>query len=71
MAHQIGGKRVQQLVDTNGQGVATMCPICMATLQQASNGNLEIDDISDFLVEAFCEEEESPQKKQKRRRQAE
>jgi Fe-S oxidoreductase len=63
MAHQIGEKRVQQLKDANGQGVATMCPICMATLQQAADGDLEIDDISSFLVKAFCKPEEEPQKK--------
>lgn len=55
LAHQIGGKRVQQLKNANGQSVATMCPICMATLKEASNGDLEIDDISGFLVKAFCE----------------
>ncbi len=54
MAHQIGGKRVQQLKDAQGKGVATMCPICMATLQQAANGDLEIDDIASFLAKAFC-----------------
>jgi len=63
MAHQIGGKRVQQLKNANGQGVATMCPICMATLKEASDGELEIDDISSFLVKAFCEVEEKPKKK--------
>jgi Fe-S oxidoreductase len=63
MAHQIGKKRVRQLKDKNGLGVATMCPICMATLQQAANGDLEIDDIASFLVKAFCEPEEKPIKK--------
>jgi Fe-S oxidoreductase len=63
MAHQIGGKRVQQLKNANGGGVATMCPICMATLQQAANGDLEIDDISSFLVKAFCKPEKKPKKK--------
>jgi len=63
MAHKIGGKRVEQLKDANGQGVATMCPICMATLQQAANGDMLIDDISSFLVKAFCEPEEDDKKK--------
>lgn len=63
MAHQIGSKRVEQLKNANGGGVATMCPICMATLQQAANGDLVIDDISSFLVKAFCEPEEKPKKK--------
>jgi len=63
MAHEIGGKRVKQLQIANGGSVATMCPICMATLQQAANGDLEIDDISSFLVRAFCEPEEKSKKK--------
>lgn len=66
MAHQIGRKRVEQLKNANGQGVATMCPICMATLKEASDDELEIDDISSFLVKAFCEVEEKPKKKRKR-----
>jgi Fe-S oxidoreductase len=63
MAHQIGGKRVQQLKNANGRSVATMCPICMASLQQAADGGLEIDDISRFLAEAFCEPEGEREKK--------
>ncbi|MBN1423430.1 (Fe-S)-binding protein [Candidatus Fermentibacteria bacterium] len=57
-AHEIGKKRVEQLKNAEGKGVATMCPICLATLQQAAHGDLMIDDISRFLVEAFCEPEE-------------
>lgn len=55
MAHQIGRKRIQQLKAANGNGVATMCPICMATLEKASGTDLEIEDISAFLVKAYCE----------------
>lgn len=54
IAHQIGKKRVQQLKNADGQSVATMCPICMATLKEVSDETLEIDDISSFLVKAFC-----------------
>lgn len=37
MSHEIGDNRVQQLKDvTNGGAVATMCPICMASLKKAS-----------------------------------
>jgi len=68
LAHQIGGKRVQQLKDAKGQSVATMCPICMATLQQTANGDLEIDDIASLLAKAFCEPEEKPEEKRARRR---
>jgi len=39
----------------NGQGVATMCPICMATLKEASDGELEINDISCFLAKAYLD----------------
>ncbi|MCD6161443.1 MAG: (Fe-S)-binding protein [candidate division Zixibacteria bacterium] len=60
ISHKIGEKRVRQLKNANGQGVATMCPICMATLKEASNKELEIDDISSFLMKAFCEVEEKP-----------
>ncbi|MBN2576528.1 MAG: (Fe-S)-binding protein [Deltaproteobacteria bacterium] len=55
MAHQIGVKRVEQFKKVNGNRVATMCPICMATLQQATGGALEINDISSYLARAFCE----------------
>jgi Fe-S oxidoreductase len=58
VAHRIGEKRVQQLVESSGQCAATMCPICLATLKKASNGKLEIDDISSFLMKAFCDEQE-------------
>ena len=54
MSHKVGKNRVQQLKDTNGEAVATMCPICMASLKKASGGELEIEDISSFLVKAFC-----------------
>jgi hypothetical protein len=37
----------------------------MATLQQAANGDLKIDDISAYLVEAFCEPEKKPKKKKR------
>jgi len=56
MSHTIGKNRVLQLKDaTNGGAVATMCPICMASLKKASGDGLEIEDISSFLVKAFCD----------------
>jgi Fe-S oxidoreductase len=56
MSHVIGNNRVQQLKDvTNGGTVATMCPICMASLKKASGDGLEIEDISSLLVKAFCD----------------
>ena len=68
MAHEIGDKRVQQFKEAGGKKVATMCPICMATLQESANGDLEIDDISSFLVEAFCEPEETRKNKAEEKR---
>jgi len=53
-AHEIGKKRVEQLKASKGQGV-TMCPICLATLKKASNGDMEIVDISTLLADAFCQ----------------
>ena len=32
-----------------------MCPMCLATLDKVSDGELEMDDISSFLVKAFCD----------------
>ncbi len=56
MSHTIGKNRIQQFKDiTNGGAVATMCPICMASLKKASGDGLEIEDISSFLVKAFCD----------------
>ncbi len=54
-AHEIGKKRVQQLAACHADGVATMCPICMATLQKAAGAEVRIDDISGYLAKAFCE----------------
>lgn len=58
IAHQVGKKRTQQLSEHNGAGAVTMCPICMATLEMASGDELEINDISSFLVKAYCGEAE-------------
>jgi Fe-S oxidoreductase len=50
-AHAIGAKRVEQLASC-GNRVATMCPICLANLKRTAGINLEIKDISEYLVEA-------------------
>ena len=60
VAHRIGEKRVQQLKEANGDVVVTMCPICLATLRGVSEGELEMDDISEVLVEACCPGEGLP-----------
>ena len=60
-AQAIANKRMEQLAATGGNVVA-MCPICLVNLKHAAkNGNIEIKDISDYLVEAYCGE--SQQKK--------
>lgn len=56
---------------TGGKGVATMCPICMATLEKASNEELENNDISEFLMKAFCEESVKQKRSPKRNENAE
>jgi Fe-S oxidoreductase len=55
-AQAIANKRMEQLVATGGNIVA-MCPICLVNLKHASkNGDIEIKDISEYLVEAYCGE---------------
>ena len=51
-AHAIAVKRVEQLASC-GNRVATMCPICLANLKRAAGMNLEIKDISEYLIEAY------------------
>jgi Fe-S oxidoreductase len=60
-AHRIGKKRAEQLVSANGDGVATMCPICLATLNKTSNGDVSLHDISSFLAKAYCDATEAAQ----------
>lgn len=53
-ARSIAGKRIQQLAATGGS-IATMCPICLVNLKHAAEGqSLDIRDISEYLVEAYC-----------------
>ena len=56
-ARAIADKRVAQLAAEGGKEVVTMCPLCLLNLQGAANGNLSIRDISEHLVEAFCEKQ--------------
>jgi len=53
-AHEVARKRVVQLADC-GKSIVTMCPICMANLRRAANNTLEIKDISEHLVNGYCE----------------
>jgi Fe-S oxidoreductase len=52
-AHEVAQKRVAQLSEC-GNSIVTMCPICMANLRRASNGGIEIKDISEHLVNGYC-----------------
>jgi Fe-S oxidoreductase len=52
-ARQIAGKRMEQLAGT-GRDVAAMCPICLANLRSAADGNdATVRDISEYLVRAY------------------
>ncbi len=47
--------RVGQLKEA-GKNVVTMCPICLVNLQKAAHGEINIEDISSYLVRAYCPE---------------
>lgn len=51
-AREYAGKRVDQLKTACSQGV-TMCPICLVNLQKAAKGQIELQDISNVLVQAY------------------
>jgi Fe-S oxidoreductase len=51
-AKQVAEKRIEQLANA-GDRVATMCPICLLNLREASEGrDIEVHDISEYLVSA-------------------
>jgi len=54
-AQAIAAQRVEQLASC-GHQVATMCPICLANLKRAAGTALEVKDISEYLVDAYCTE---------------
>jgi Fe-S oxidoreductase len=51
-AHRIASERVNQLAEV-GDTVATMCPICWINLQQASQGKIQVNDITETLMRAY------------------
>jgi hypothetical protein len=52
-AQAIAEKRMEQLAAAGGNIVA-MCPICLINLKHAANSkNIEVKDISEYLVEAY------------------
>lgn len=46
-------KRVDQMSKVAGSGV-TMCPLCLVNLQKAAGGRMNLEDISGYLVKAYC-----------------
>lgn len=54
-AHDIADKRIAQLIK-EGSNIVTMCPICLINLKTAAGRNAVVKDISDYLVEAYCDE---------------
>lgn len=46
-------KRVGQLKQVSDRGV-TMCPLCLINLQKAAPDGIKIEDISSYLVRAYC-----------------
>jgi len=55
-AQAIAEKRIEQLAAAGGNIVA-MCPICLVNLKHAAkNRNIEVKDISEYLVDAYCGE---------------
>ena len=58
-AQAIAEKRMEQLAAAGGNIVA-MCPICLVNLKHAAKDkNIEVKDISEYLVEAYCGEPQS------------
>ncbi|MDQ0287385.1 Fe-S oxidoreductase [Desulfofundulus luciae] len=46
-------KRVDQIKKVSFRAV-TMCPICLVNLQKAAGGEIQVEDISSYLVQAYC-----------------
>ncbi len=57
-ALEVAERRVGQLADA-GSTAVTMCPLCLLNLRKAADSRIAISDISEYLVEAYCEEERS------------
>jgi Fe-S oxidoreductase len=59
-AEEIAQKRMGQLADCARQ-VVTMCPICMTNLKRVAPPEIAVQDISNYLVEAYCPRVNDPQ----------
>lgn len=53
-SHDIAAQRVEQLKGTGGKQATTMCPMCLASLSNATDETLQMEDISVFLGRAFA-----------------
>lgn len=52
-SHAVAVERVEQLREAEGKQVTTMCPMCLASLANAADGTLPMEDISVFLSRAY------------------
>ncbi|SHJ48123.1 (Fe-S)-binding protein [Desulfofundulus thermosubterraneus] len=52
-AKEYAKKRVDQIKKVSFRAV-TMCPICLVNLQKAAGGEIQLEDISSYLVQAYC-----------------
>jgi hypothetical protein len=50
---EIARRRIEQLSACSSQ-VVTACPLCLANLNRVAPAGVEIQDISDYLVRAYC-----------------
>lgn len=55
-ARAFAEKRIEQLKSADGKNIVTMCPLCLLNLQGVADDSLSIRDISEHLVEAFCDQ---------------
>lgn len=51
-SHAVAVQRVEQLRAVGGRQIATMCPMCLASLRKAADGTVPMEDISSFLDRA-------------------
>jgi hypothetical protein len=52
-AEEVAHKRMEQLAGCANH-IITMCPICLSNLKRVAPPEIMIDDISDYLVKAYC-----------------
>jgi len=50
---EIARKRLDQLTSLSSR-VVTACPLCLANLNRVATADVEVRDISDYLVQAYC-----------------